>query len=204
MLDTDTSKETESIAEQDTQPLGSEDKEPTTDKKPAEDKSKETKPGEEETPIDVSKITVETRARNEERIEYGDDIDKDDVNTIGKILEKQTAGTKKQMQTIADRLEVDTFIQERPEFTKYKPAILKYLENPVWNQIPIKYIASAVASDDLMKIGARKEREAQSKANATKDGGSQVRTQDGGATDWSRVPKAAFEEQKRRILQGGS
>jgi len=150
--------------------------------------------------FNVDDLKIETRDKKEETIDYGDDIDADDVKTIGTIVEKQTASVKKALQDAQDRLEIDSFVQERPEFAKYKPVILKYLQHPVYSQIPVKNIAAMVASSDLVKLGAKREREAQAKVDATKSSGNPVRRADGGTTDWSKVSKDEFENQKRRIL----
>lgn len=157
---------------------------------------------EEEPVIDVDKLDIKTRVKEEEaKIDYGEDIDETDAKVFGSIVEKQTAGIKKQLQEAQDKMEVDSFIQEKPEFAKYKPVIMKYLQHPVYNKIPVENIASMVAAKDLMAIGAKKEREAQAKADSTKTGGSSSRTTESGATDWSKAPKEAFEEQRRRIME---
>lgn len=150
--------------------------------------------------FNVDDLEIETREKKEEPVDYGEDIDEDDVKTIGTIVEKQTAGVKKALQDAQDRLEVDSFVQDKPEFAKYKPAILKYLQHPVYSKIPVKNIAAMVASNDLVKLGAKKEREAQAKAESTKGTGNPVRKADGGITDWSRVSRDEFESQKRRVL----
>ena len=154
----------------------------------------------EEEVIDPEKLEIETRGKDDEPVEYGDDIDPDDAKTIGAIVEKNTAGVKKQLQATQDRLEVDAFIQEKPEFSKYKPTIMKYLQHPVYSKIPVKNIAAMVASNDLIKLGAKKEREAQTKADSTKTTGSTSRKQDSGQTDWTRASKDDFEAQKRVVL----
>ena len=154
----------------------------------------------EEEVIDPEKLAIETREKSEEKIDYGEDIDPDDVKTIGTIVEKQTAAVKKQLQDTADRLEVDQFVQEKPEFAKYKPIILKYLQHPVYSKIPVKNIAAMVASSDLIKLGAKKERDAQAKADATKTSGQTVRKEQGGTTDWTKASKDEFEAQKRAVL----
>ena len=157
-----------------------------------------------EEPIDVDSIKIEIRERdNEEKIDYGEDIDEDDIKTIGSIVEKQTAGVKAQLRDAKDKAEIDSFIQSKPEFSKYRPIIEKYMkESPdVYGRIPVKNIAAMVASDELMKIGAKMEREAQIKADSTKTGGNQVRRPQGGAKDWTKAPKADFEAQKRAVLE---
>ncbi len=167
--------------------------------KPKDEEVKDDVEKEEEV-VDPDKIEVETRKKDEDKVDYGEEIDPDDIKTIGSIVEKQTLGLKKQLQETQDRVEVEAFIQEKPEFAKYRPIIMKYLQHPVYSKIPVKNIASMVAANDLMKLGAKKEREAQIKADATRSGGTAVRKDQGGQTDWSRVPKDAFEAQKRKIL----
>lgn len=159
-------------------------------------------PEEVEEPIDVDKISIETREKEEEKVEYGEDIDPDDAKTFGTIVEKQTAGIKKQLQQAQDKLEVDQFVQDNPDFAKYKPVIMKYLQHPIYNKIPVKNIAAMVASHDLLKIGAKKEREAQEKANATRTAGTTVRTPSAGETDWSKASKPEFEKKKMEVLRG--
>ena len=153
-----------------------------------------------EEPIDVEKLEIETRGKEDDKVDYGEDIDPDDVKTIGSIVEKQTAGVKKQLQEAQDKMEVDSFVAEHPEYAKYKPVIAKYLQHPVYNKIPVKNIAAMVAAGDLMKLGAKKEREAQSKADATKTAGTQFRKTGGNQTDWTKASKDEVEAQKRNVL----
>ena len=57
-----------------------------------------------------------------------------------------------------------------------------------------------VAANDLIKLGAEKERMAQQKAANTKTTGNAVRTYQTGQSDWKAMNKSEFEAQKRRIL----
>jgi hypothetical protein len=150
--------------------------------------------------VDPDKVDIEVRGGYDEEVDYGEDIDPDDVETIGKIVNKQTAGVKKQLQDTQDRLEVEAYIQEKPEFAKYKPVIMKYLQHPVYGKLPVKNIAAIVASDELMRIGAKKEREVQAKADSTKTGGATARKEGGSQTDWTKASKEEFESQKRKVL----
>jgi hypothetical protein len=185
----------------DTEEIIEEETEETPDKTVEEKKEEVVEEKVEEEVIDVEKLEVETRKFDDTKVEYGEDIDAEDIKTIGTIVEKQTAGVKKQLQDTIDRQEVDSFIAEKPEYAKYKPVILKYLQHPVYSKIPVKNIAAIVASNDLMKIGAKKEREAQKKADDTKTNGGGARTNAGGSTDWLAAPKDDFEAKKREVLQ---
>lgn len=181
----------DNITEEETEELETEE----TPEEPSEEEEKEE-------PIDLDKISVETREKEDEKIDYGEDIDPDDVKTIGTIVEKQTAGVKKALQEAQDKLEVDQFVQDNPDFAKYKPVIMKYIQHPIYNKIPVKNIAAMVASNDLLKLGAKKEREAQEKANATKTQGSMIRKPSAGETDWTKAPKSEFEKKKMEVLRG--
>jgi hypothetical protein len=46
---------------------------------------------------------------------------------------------------------------------------LKFYKHPVYSKFQLKNIAAIVASNDLLKLGAVKEREARAKADSTKD-----------------------------------
>jgi hypothetical protein len=185
----------DNIKEEDTEEIKTED----SGVEKVEEKKEE--PKKEEVKEDgVVDFKIETREKKEEKVEYGEDIDQEDIKVIGSIVEKQTAGVKKQLQETQDRLEVEAFISERPEFAKYKPTIIKYLQHQAYNMIPFKNIASMVAANDLMKLGAIKERETQAKADATKAPGTTARKPGGTATDWLKAPKDDFESQKRRVL----
>lgn len=165
-----------------------------TPDEPVEEKEEvEEEPKEEE----EEEVEVAVRSKSEEAVDYGEDIDPDDVKTIGTIVEKQTASLRKQMQDDRDRYEVDTFIKDNPKFEKYKPAILKHLQHEVYSRIPVKNIATMLAGDDLLKMGATKEREAQAKANATKSPGDTARPS-GGEVDYSRMPLKDFELEIQR------
>ena len=155
---------------------------------------------EEEVEEAVEEVEPEIRKSDEEKVDYGEDIDPDDIKTIGTIVDKQTAGFKKQLQDTQDKLEIDSFIQDNPEFSKYKSQIMKYVQHPVYSKIPVKNIASMVASNDLLKMGAKMEREAQAKADATKAPGTTARTPIAGAKDWSRASSAEVEAERRRVM----
>jgi len=53
---------------------------------------------EEVIPDKPEELEIETREKRDERIDYGEDIDPDDVKTVGAIVEKQTAPLKKALQ----------------------------------------------------------------------------------------------------------
>lgn len=154
----------------------------------------------EEEVIDPDKYEIGVRQQPEDsEIDYGEDIDPEDAKTIGAVVEKQTAAVKQQLQDTQDRLEVDAYIKDNPQFDKYRPVILKHMKHPAYKQIPVKNIAAMVASNDLMKLGAKAEREAQAKADSSKTKGTTVRKPAGGQMDWDKAPAEAVEDQIRKV-----
>lgn len=151
-------------------------------------------------PVDPDEYEIGVRAAPEDtELDYGEDVDPEDAKTIGKIVEKQTASVKQQLQDTQDRIEVDAYLNENPELSKYRGVILKHMKHPAYRQIPVEKIGAMVASSDLLKIGAKKEREAQAKADATKTKGQTARQKGGGAMDWKKAPAEAVEDQIRKV-----
>ena len=161
-----------------------------------------------EEPIDPDKVEIETRGTGEEpKVEYGDEVDPEDIKTIGGIVDKQTAGVRQQLQETQDKLEVDAYLKDNPDFAKYRPVMLKYINwvdpkdgSKPFQRLAISDVAAIAASKDLVKIGAKKERDAQAKADATKTKGSPARTPVGGRTDWQKASKDQFEAQKNKVM----
>lgn len=178
------------------------DQEETVDDKNWEDQEEEDKgkkDEEEDVEIDLEKITPETRRQRQEekKDEEEEEIDPDDEKRINKIVDKKY-GSK--LTEIENKSEVQAFINSKPEFAKYEGVILKYMSHPDYSNIPVHNIAAIVASKDLIKIGAAKEREAQKKVAETKSPGTTVRKVDGGAKDWHTASKEDFEAQKAKVL----
>ena len=149
--------------------------------------------------IDLDKITPEVRRARDEKKEESEDeeVDEEDSKRISKIVDKQV-GTK--MTEIENKMEVQAFVVVKPEFAKYQGVILKYMNHPDYANIPVHNIAAIVASKDLLKIGAAKEREAQKKVLETNSPGQTVRKTTGGQKDWHSASKEDFEAQKARVL----
>jgi len=161
-----------------------------------EDNGEKKEEGDDE--IDLEKITPEVRRQREEKKEEEEeDIDEEDNKRITKIVNKQV-GAK--LSEIENKTEVQAFIAAKPEFAKYQGVILKYMSHPDYANIPVHNIAAIVASKDMMKIGAAKEREAQKKVAETKTPGTTVRKESGGKKDWHTASKEDFEAQKAKVL----
>lgn len=144
-------------------------------------------------------LTTPAESAKGEEGEDDEEILPEDKKVISKVVSDALTPIQKQLQDQADRAELNNFISEQPEFAKYKTVIEVYMRHPAYRNIPVKNIAAIVASKDLQKIGAQKEREAQAATNATKGGGSTTRVVPG-EKDWSRASKEEFEAKKAEVF----
>jgi hypothetical protein len=163
-------------------------------------------PKEDEKPEVPEKIEPEVRGTGPEptpepKKEEGEDEEvlPEDKKVISRVVSEALSPLQKQLQEQADQAELTNFVTENPEYAKYKQSITVYMKHPAYRNIPVKNIAAIVASKDLQKIGAQKEREAQAAANATKGGGSSARVAPGGK-DWTKASKEEFEAKRAEVF----
>lgn len=196
----------------------------TTEDTAAEDKTEEVKEGEgekestekvdtktkdKEEEIDLDTIEPETRTKAEikaddkkEKEADDPDLDPEDEKRISKVLDKRLGGYEAKLarvQKLENEAEVNGFLSGKPEFTKYKATILKYMDHPSYSNIPAHNIAAIVASKDLMKMGAQKEREAAKQAKDTQTPGNTAR-KEATMKDWGSASKEDYEAQRAKVL----
>ena len=171
---------------------GDEGNDPTP---PEDTKPTDTTPPEDE-PEDIEP-EVRRKSDTTPPPEEEDEIDPEDQKRITKVVSKEV-GAK--VQELDNKMEVYQFVTAKPEFAKYQNQILKYMAHPAYANIPVHNIAAIVASKDLMKMGAAKERETQQKVNQTKNPGNTVRKPSGNTPDWKSASKEDFEAQKAKVL----
>lgn len=158
---------------------------------PPEDDTKQTPPED---------IEPEVRRKAEEKSNKDEDeeeIDPEDQKRISKIVGKEV-GSK--VQELDNKMEVFQFVTSKPEFAKYQNNILKYMAHPAYANIPVHNIAAIVASKDMQKIGAAKERAAQNQVNTTKNPGTTIRKPAPGTKDWTTASKEDFDAQRAKVL----
>lgn len=168
------------------------------EEEPEEVKEKEA----EEPDEDVEDIEPETRSEEEKTEEKTkeDELDPDDRVVIEKEVEKRVGPLEKKLQEQTDTVEVNAFIADNPDFAKYKAAMIKYISHSAYSNIPVANIARIVAGKDLMKMGAKQEREAQKKAADSKSAGSNVRPSKGGVVDWTKASDEEVEAETAKVL----
>lgn len=144
---------------------------------------------------------------DEPPVKPGEEIDPEDAATIGKVvaeaikpLQEQIGRQTEGLQANTDAKEVDGLIREKPEFEPYRGQILAYMKHPSYSNVTALNIAKIVAGDDLMKLGAQKEREAAGEVAKTKGAGGTARRSEGGGKDWSKVSKEEFEAKRTEVM----
>lgn len=157
---------------------------------------------EEEEPEDIEPETrTEPPEKPEEEEEEEEEVDPDDKATITKVVKKELGQVREDLRATKDQMEVDAFIRENPEYSKYRAVALKYMQNSAYGNIPAHNIMAIVAGKDQQKIGAKKEREATEKARATQGGGVSVRKPKGEGIDWSTATPKEIAAKKAEILE---
>lgn len=177
------------------------------DDKAVDDAAKDLKTAEPENPPEVpeviEEIKPETRkeAKQEEIIDDEDEeIDPDDKKRISKVVTKQIQPLEQKSREMEDRIEVEDFIAIRPEARQYRAKILAYMKSPAYNNIPVQNLYKMVAGDDLMKLGAEKERQAREAAAATQTPSSTARPVASTAKDWSKATSQDVAAMKAKIF----
>lgn len=139
-------------------------------------------------------------------VEGDDDTPPEDKVRINKMVSAQVDPIRQQLQTQNDTIEVDGFLRSNAEkfpvrggIYSYRDAMLKYMK--VYTNVPAAGVFAIVAQDELMRMGAVKEREAAAKAGGTRVDASSARPAgDKGKKDWGAVSQEDFKAEKARVL----
>jgi len=159
--------------------------------------------------LDPQKVEIQIREPQKEGVgggeedDEGEEIDPEDKKNIGKVVDEKLTDFRKSqsdVQVIKDKQEVNDYVNDNPEFKKYRGVMLKYMSHPAYRNIPASNIAKIVAGNDLQKLGAQKERQAAAKVKKTHDSGNTTRKPSGGETDWGSASKEAFEKKKNEVM----
>ncbi len=149
------------------------------------------------TPAEVKK---EKKKEEDEDDPDDEEIDPEDEKTISKIVDKKVGDKLAKLQQIENQTEVNAYVTDHPEFAKYQSAALKYMNHPAYANIPVQNIMAIVASKDLLKMGAEKERAAAKKVNETKNPGGTAREPGKGKVDWATATDDEFAAQHAKAL----
>ena len=147
----------------------------------------------------IAKLEKENNGANEDEDE-GDDIDDDDAKIIDKRVAKaMTPFIQKQMLE-EDESEISIFVKDNPDFAPYADKVRKFAQHPTRREMPIKSIFYEVAGDDLLKIGAAREKKATDKAKESSAGGGDGTGGESEKGVWDLTP-AEFAAQQEKLRQ---
>jgi len=174
---------------------------PPTDDPPATPAASDAPP--EDKPIEPAvRMVTEEVTVDPPKDESEPEVDPTDEKTINKLVSKQLDPVTKRIEQQSNLIEATNFIAANPDYSKYRDSIIKHMNHPAYKNIPVDRIAKMVAGDDLIKIGAAREREAQAKAAATRTGGSTPRLTPTGK-DWHTATKEDYNAQRAAVLGQG-
>jgi len=134
-----------------------------------------------------------------------EEIDPDDEARISKLVDKKVAPLQAQLVQRTNEAEADTFLRspetlkKYPDASKYREAMLKYMNHPAYSRIPASNVFRIVAGDDLVKLGAQREREAAIKVKGTQVNSSSARVPQG-QKDWGNASREEFEAKRAEVL----
>lgn len=156
---------------------------------------------------ETPKPEVKPKPKDGEGADEDDEIDPETEKIVQKVVGRQLSPLQEQikkqqeaLQAQQDKVEIDSYIAANPDFSKYRKAIETYAQHPAYKNIPISNIAAIVASKDLMKIGAQKEREAAEAAARSKSGGNNARPTGSGGKDWSTATPEEVQAKRNEIM----
>lgn len=131
-----------------------------------------------------------------------DDSDVDDVDAevIGKEVQKHLKPFIEKQQREEDNQEIDTFLAENADFKPYAEKVRNWAKHPSRAGVPIKALFYEVAGDDLLKIGADRQKKATDEAKKTNAGGGSNRGSEGSGTKpvWEQS-QTEFEQSQNAV-----
>lgn len=142
-----------------------------------------------------------------------DDIDPADEKMVSRIVNKRDKSLEKRLAALEGSVgggeiirEIDTYVQENPEYAPYRSSMLKFISaNPGrYGKLSASELAGIVARNDLQKLGARKERLAQKKVKETKGAGTSARkSTKRGEKDWAGMSIEEFHKEEGEYMSQG-
>lgn len=142
---------------------------------------------------------VDKETEDDDDDEEDNDIAPEDEAMVDKVIRKRYGSKFDQLDEKADEGEVKDFVADNPQFKPYKSKILKYLKHPSRSHLPVKTIALEVAGDDLMKLGAKKGKQADLKAKKKAGGGHSPSSAGGSGKSTSDMSDKEFDAEVERV-----
>ena len=130
-----------------------------------------------------------------------DEIAPEDEELITKVVSKRFAPILDKTLAAEDDKEIAAFLKDNPDFAPFEAKARKYIAHPSRRHLPVKTVFYEVAGDNLIKIGADRQRKADEDDKQTQTGGGSNRAGEGGKSVWDLTPEE-FEAEKERVRRG--
>lgn len=135
------------------------------------------------------------------------EVDPEDEEKLGAIVDQRLEGLTEQQRETAITVKVDSFITQNAgkvaDISVYRDAMMKYAKHPYYQNLSAQEIFHIVAGPELMRIGAKKEREAASKAKSTQtqsSSGSRAAVVAGKKVDWNTATPEQLKAKQAEVL----
>lgn len=134
--------------------------------------------------------------------EDDDEISPEDEKVITKVLDKKLTPIldpilKKSLQA-EDEAEITDFLKDNPDFRPYEAKARQWMQHPSRRNLPISSIFYEIAGPDLMKIGAKRAKDADDESKRAGAGGGSAKGNEGGASVWD-LPKDDFSKKQEEL-----
>lgn len=135
-----------------------------------------------------------------------DDISPEDAALVDRVLDKRLKPLEQKLEQDEDNNALNQFFADakNAHFKPYEAKIRKWAVHPTRKNLPIRAVALEIAGDDLMKIGAQRGKEADTKAKKDQAGGGNARQEPKGADAVWGLPQKDFEAQQEAVRRKGS
>ena len=135
----------------------------------------------------------EDESENEEEDDY---IDPDAQKLVQKEIDKRLAPFLQKQIEEEDANEINSFLQENPDFKPYADKVKKFAQHESRKNLPIKSIFYEVAGPDLLKIGADRAKRAGDEAKESNAGGGSGDTSTSEKGIWELTPEEFATKQE--------
>lgn len=156
----------------------------------------------------LSKKKAKADAEGDDDDDFGDsgddddDIDPKDEAIISKVFAKKIAPIIEKSVNSDNDKEVKDFLADNPDFKPFEKKVRRFMTHPSRTSLPIKSIFYEVAGDKLLKIGAKRQKEADTEAKNSQSGGGSTRDTGKSKTDNLTMPKEDFQKKQEKLRQG--
>lgn len=138
----------------------------------------------------------------------GDDDDEeqdDETIKLNKLVDKKVSGLMPQLVENRNAVAVDSYLRDVaskiPTAPLYRDAMLQTMKIPKYSNLSAIEVFRIVAGDELLRVGAAKERAAARKASSTRvDNSAGGRPAGGKSKDWGSASKDDFNAKRNEVL----